>query len=190
VEEFTEIFESESREIYARRHEIVKSLDLRPGMAVADVGAGTGLFMELFAEAVGVNGKLYAVEVAPKFIEHLQARARKGGLHQVEVVAGEDRSARLPSNSVDLVFLCDTYHHFEYPESMLASLHRALRPRGRLVVVDFEKIPGSSQEWVLEHVRAGRAQVSAEIADAGFVFEHQRGVDGLVENYVLEFRRP
>jgi len=190
VEEFVGIFENESREIFSRRHEIAKKLELGPGMAIADIGAGTGFFAELFAESVGAAGRVYAVEVSPRFLDHLRQRARDRGFKQIEVVEGGERSVRLEDASIDVAFLCDTYHHFEYPQAILASLHRALRPGGRLVVVDFEKIEGTSQEWILEHVRAGRQAVSAEIVKAGFAKDRQIHVDGMIENYMLQFRRP
>jgi len=73
---------------------------------------------------------------------------------------------------------------------MLDSIRGALRPGGRLVVVDFEKIEGASQKWILEHVRAGRQAVSTEIVSAGFTMDQQMHVDGMTENYMLQFRRP
>ncbi len=190
VAEFTGIFETESREIFSKRHQILESLELRPGMAVADVGAGTGLFLELFADALGPTGRLYAIDIAPGFVGHLRERARKEGLDRVEVILGQDRSVELPEHSVDLVFLCDTYHHFEFPRAMLASIQQALRPGGKLVVIDFERIPAVTRDWLLEHVRASKTEVTIEIADSGFVFEEELQVEGLEENYVLRFRRP
>jgi FkbM family methyltransferase len=190
VDDWVEIFESASREVFARRHEIARKLELKPGTAVADIGAGTGFFTEIFAESVGAEGRVYAVEVSPKFLDHLRKRARQRGFRQIEVVEGGERSARLKDASIDVAFVCDTYHHFEYPQAMLQSLHRALRPGGRLVIVDFEKIEGTTQSWVLEHVRAGRQDVSAEIERAGFTMDQQMQIDGMTENYVLQFRRP
>jgi SAM-dependent methyltransferase len=190
AEKWVEIFESESREVFARRREIAKKLELRPGTAVADIGAGTGFFAEIFAELVGAEGRVYAVEISPNFLDHLRQRARKREFRQIEVVEGGERSARLEDASIDVAFLCDTYHHFEYPQDMLASLHRALRPGGRLVVVDLEKSKDTSPKWVLEHVRAGREGVSAEIVGAGFTLDQRVHVDGMTENYMLQFRRP
>jgi ubiquinone/menaquinone biosynthesis C-methylase UbiE len=139
---------------------------------------------------VGAEGRVYAVEVSPRFLDHLRRRAREPGFGQIEVVEGGDRSARLKDASIDVAFLCDTYHHLEHPQAMLASLHRAIRPGGRLVVVDFEKIEGTSQRWVLEHVRVGKEGVSAEIVNAGFTMDQQVQIDGMTENYMLQFRRP
>src|SRR5690606_28394541 len=97
--------------------------------------------------------------------------------------------SRLPKASIDVIFVCDTYHHFSHPESTLASLHRALRPGGRLVVVDFERIPGVSREWLLDHVRAGKEVFRAEIEAAGFVLDREVEIAGLEENYCLTFTR-
>ncbi len=181
-------FESEGREIFEQRHAIVAALDLKPGMVVADVGAGSGVMTLLFAEKVGAGGTAIAQDIAPEFLHGIEQRARQAGLTQVRTQLGGDRDAHLPANSVDLVFTSDTYHHFEYPQAMLASLHTALKPGGRLIVIDYEKIPGRSSPWILSHVRADRATVTAEITAAGFVLKRSR--DFLRENYFLEFRKP
>jgi ubiquinone/menaquinone biosynthesis C-methylase UbiE len=190
VARFAEVFETESREVFAQRHAIVAALELEPGMAVADVGAGTGAFLGPLAATVGPDGRVWAVDISPRFVEHLRTRAARDGLSQVRVVRATDRSAELPDGSVDVVFICDTYHHFEYPLETLASLHRALRPGGALVVVDFEREPGVSREWILDHVRAGKLTFVREIEAAGFRLEREIEGLGLKDNYVLRFRRP
>ena len=182
-------FEGESREIFVHRHRIVRHLDITPGMAVADIGAGTGLFLELLARQTGRDGKVYAVDIAPKFVSFLEKRSREKGLPQVEAVLCKRDSVELAEASIDLAFVCDTYHHFEYPRSTLATIHHALRPGGRLVVVDFERLPTQSRKWVLNHVRAGKKVFTAEIEAAGFLLEDEVVVNGLRENYLLRFRR-
>lgn len=182
------VFEHERREIYAQRHAIVAALELKPGMAVADVGAGTGFMTLLFAEKVGSGGTAIAQDIAPEFLRGIAARARQAGLTQVKTVLGTPHDARLPRAVLDLIFTSDTYHHFEYPQAMLASLYSALKRGGRLVVIDYEKIPGRSSPWVMQHVRADRETVMREITAAGFVFE--RAHDLLHDNYFLVFRKP
>jgi len=190
VERFVGIFEGESREVSVQREHIVKALDVSSGMAVADIGAGTGLFLPDFDRRVGSEGRVYAVEISPKFLEHLRARSAREKLARVEVVEGLENSVALPAASVDIAFVCDTYHHFEYPQSTLESLYTAIRPGGSLVILDFERIPDKSRAWVLEHVRAGKEVFRREIESAGFRFEREVPVEGLKENYVLRFRRP
>lgn len=188
VDAMVKRFETESREIFARRSAIARAVGLKPGGAVADIGAGTGFFVDFFAQDVGPQGRVYAVEIAEPFVERLQARAAARGQTQVQAVLCSDHDTMLPAGSVDAVFTCDTYHHFEYPQATLASIHRALRPGGEFVVVDFERIPGKSREWILGHVRCGKEQVIAEVTAAGFTLVGEVPV-GLQENYVLRFRR-
>ena len=189
VSRWTELFETESRELFRAREAIVNALGLQPGNAIGDIGAGTGLFVGPFARAVGSAGTVYAVDISPRFVTHLRERARREGLDRVRVIQSSETSAALPEASLDLAFLCDVYHHFTYPQTMLADLHRALRPGGVLVVIDFERIPGTSRDWIVEHVRAGKAEFIREIESAGFRLEKELRVPGLVENYVLRFRR-
>jgi len=187
VAEYQQRFEGESREIFAQRARIAALAEVRDGMAVADVGAGTGLFTFLFAPRVGPRGKVYAVDIAPKFVDHVRRLAAQRELGQVEAVLCGEHSVDLNPASVDLVFVCDTYHHFEYPRSTMASIHSALRPGGALVVVDFIRIPGVSRQWVLDHVRAGQEVVTQEIEAAGFRKLRDEATPFLRENYVMRF---
>lgn len=190
VTEYQGRFETESREVFALRHEILAALDIGSGDDVADIGAGTGVYTQLFSEAVGGKGQVYAVELAPNFIAHLTGRKNDESWKNVDIVTCTDRSAELERNSIDLAFVCDTYHHFEFPMNTLASLRKALRPGGRLVVIDFERIPGVSDPWILDHVRAGRETFVAEILRAGFTLEGELDQVPLEENYMLVFRSP
>lgn len=189
VEQWVQRWEVESREIYSERAKIVEALELKEGMRVADVGAGTGLFVELLSKAAGKEGRVYAVDIAPRFVEHIKERAKVTGLSNVEPILSTEQSVSLPAASVDVVLLCDTYHHFSEPAIMLRSIHQALRPGGRLVVVDFERIPGQSREWVLNHVRGGKDVFKAEIEAAGFAFSDEVAIEGFRENYLLRFQR-
>jgi ubiquinone/menaquinone biosynthesis C-methylase UbiE len=190
VGHYVEVFEGESREVFVQRERIVEALALSSGMTLADIGAGTGLFLPDFDREVAPRGRVYAVEISPKFLEYLRERSEREGLDRVEVVEGLEDSVALPAASVDLAFVCDTYHHFEYPRSTLDSLYTAIRPGGSLVILDFERIPGESSDWALEHVRAGKQVFREEIESAGFRFEREVHVEGLKENYLLRFRRP
>lgn len=189
IDEWVNRFEVESREIYTARVAIADAAGVALGADMADVGAGTGLFLELFAERVGSSGTVYAVDISPRFVEHLTERVRAGGLDAVEVRLCSERSVELPEGSIDLAFLCDVYHHVEFPRSTMGSIHAALRPGGELVVVDFERIPGVSREWILDHVRAGKDVVIAELESFGFELVEEVAIPGLEENYFTRFRR-
>jgi len=182
-----ERFESSGREVYDQRHKIVAALDLRPGMTVADIGAGTGLFTLLFASAVGPQGKVFAEDISSVFIRNVARRAKGQGMNNVVTITGSDQDVMLPAEAIDIAFICDTYHHFEYPNDMLASIHRAIKPGGILVVIDFQKRPHVSSDWVMNHVRADKEMVTKEIEAAGFALIGQE--KWLHDNYFLRFRR-
>lgn len=189
LEEWLSRFEVESREVFHERERIVERMRLRRGEVVADVGSGTGAFVEPISRRVGPTGQVLAVDIVPTFIEHIRERSVEHHLANVTAVLAVDRSATLPPASVDAVFICDTYHHFEYPGDMLASIHRGLGPRGRLYIVDFERIPGVSREWIMNHVRLSREQVIEEVEHAGFKLVRHHDTPFLAENYLIEFRR-
>lgn len=181
------IFERDGREVWDRRDDIVAALNLKQGAIVADVGAGTGFFALMFAQEIGQGGRVYAVDITPNFVESIRTRAKGMGYRNVIGVVNIPRSVMLPVRSVDQVFISDTYHHFEYPESMLASIHAALRPGGKLVVIDFKRIPGVSIPWVIKHVRAGEETVLHEIGQAGFTLVERK--DFMKTQYFLSFRK-
>lgn len=189
VESFIGRFEVESREIYSARHEVITALELQPGMRVADIGAGTGFYSVAMAQAVGKLGCVYAVDLAPKFVEHIRTISKNLGQDNVTPVLCDEDSVRLPAESVDVAFSSDVYHHFEYPARTLDSIHRALKSGGRMIVIDFEKIEGVSRAWTIDHVRANKETVIEEIQAAGFAFVGEKKIEGFEENYFLEFRK-
>ncbi|MEZ6118052.1 MAG: methyltransferase domain-containing protein [Pirellulaceae bacterium] len=189
IKEWIERFEVESREVFGNRDRVLAAMQLQPGMVVADVGAGTGAFTRVFSKAVGPNGWVYAVDISPKFLEHISSKSAEEKLGNVSAVFGSATSINLPPASVDVVFICDTYHHFEYPESTLASINKALKPGGKLVLIDFERIPGKSREWTLSHVRAGKDVFRQEVEAAGFALQEEVKVEGFEENYFLRFQK-
>ncbi len=189
VEEFLGRFEIESREIYAHRQKILEACELKPGQTVADIGAGTGLFTRLFAQAVGPEGRVIAVDIAQKFLDHIQKTCRETNIANVDTLLCQADSSNLPANSVDVVFICDTYHHFEFPQKTMASIFQAVKPGGRLVVIDFRRIHGESTDWVMNHVRAGQEVFEAEISEAGFQKSNEKQAL-LKENYFVVFKKP
>ncbi len=190
VEDFIKRFEIESREVFSCRKQILAAVQLEPGMAVADVGAGTGLYMAAFSNAVGKDGKVYAIDISPNFVKHLRERAKQEKLGNVDVVLCSDHDVNLRPSSVDRVFICDVYHHFEYPDSSLASIYAALRVGGQLILVDFNNDgQGERGEWLKNHVRAPKEVFKQEVIDAGFKFVEEVTIDGFQENYLLRFAK-
>lgn len=180
-------FESAGREVYDQRHKIVSALAVKRGQSVADIGAGTGLFTWLFSEKVGRTGKVYAIDISDKFIERIRKDARQRGLDNITGIINTQDKLSLPNQSIDLAFICDTYHHFEKPDVMLQKTHGALKQYGRLVVIDYKKQNGVSSEWVMQHVRADKDRVIHEISAQGFRLVKE--FDILKANYFLVFEK-
>lgn len=187
VTQWRGVFEREGREIWDRREDIVSQLRLTQGQAVADIGAGTGFFTLLMAQEVGATGKVYAVDIARNFVDAAVARAREAGLDNVAGVVNDQNSVKLPPNSIDMAFISDTYHHFEFPKSTLRSIYAALKPGGDMVIIDFIRDPEVSSSWVHSHVRAGEREVIAEVEASGF--ELVEDLDFLQTQYYLRFRK-
>lgn len=155
-------FEGEGRDVVKKKDAILAACLLKPGMTVADIGAGTGLFTRLMAPKIA-PGRLYAVDINKPFVEHILASCREKNLANVTGVVCPQDSTGLAAQSIDLAFLCDTYHHFEFPHRTLASIYAALRPGGKLVLLDFDKAGAMK-----DHVRADKKSVIAEVQGSGF----------------------
>ena len=189
VERMIDRFENETREVFSLREAIVAAAGVEPGDIVADVGAGTGAFLEPLVAAVGDEGHVVAVEISIRFVEHLRQVADEAGYDNVTAVYSSFTSATLPPGSVDRMIVIDTYHHFEDYEAMLASMLAALRPGGIMTVVDFDRTP-EAREWIQGHVRASKETFRKEIEAAGFEFIEELKLEGMEENFLLRFRRP
>lgn len=130
----------------ARREvpELMTLMGLTPGAVVADVGAGFGAWTVEFARAVGPSGRVYATEIGPAQLASLRAYPAREGVTNVTAVEGGISSANLPAGCCDAVFVRDAFHHFTQPAAMIKSLAAALKPGGRLVIVDFPPRPNST----------------------------------------------
>ena len=178
-------FERPGREVYDRREEIVQALQLKAGMDVADIGDVTGFYSLLFAQKVGNSGRLYDVDIKDDFVRNIKSRAAESKLENIHAIISEYKDTCLDENSIDLAFVCNTYHHFEYPQAMLTSMRRALRNGGTLVIIDYRKQPATSSPWVMSHVRPDKQTVINEIEQAGFKLQSEPMM--LAENYFLSF---
>jgi ubiquinone/menaquinone biosynthesis C-methylase UbiE len=116
---------------------VLNALDLKPGMAVADIGAGTGYYSWRMAQRVGAGGTVYAVDIQPEMIKLLELQMSRRGAGNVKAVLGTLTDPGLPPAGIDLALMVDVYHELEYPYEMLAAVVRALKPGGRLAFVEF-----------------------------------------------------
>jgi len=189
VDSMVDRFESEGREAFDLREAIVAASGIQPGDVVADIGAGTGAFLDPLIAAVGETGHVVAVEISIRFVEHLRQVADEAGYDNVTAVFSSYTSATLPPASVDKIVVIDTYHHFDDFESMLASMLAALRSGGEMTVVDFDRRE-DSREWIQGHVRVPKQTFREEIEAAGFEFVEEAVIDGMEENFLFRFRKP
>lgn len=177
--------ERPEREREERPDLLIEALELKHGMHVADIGAGTGYHALRMAGRVGSTGRVHAVDVQPEMLEKLAAKARAAGVSNVVGVLGTERSAQLQPGSVDLALMVDVYHEFEFPFEMMESICRAVKPGGRVVFVEFRaedpKVPIKAVHKMSE------AQVLKEMAD--LPLRHVRTVGTLPWQHVLIFER-
>lgn len=144
----------------------VKLLALKPGMAVADIGAGSGYYTERLSKEVGPSGKVFATEVQLGMLRLLEIRKKQKQLVNVEVVRGGMDVTGLSANSVDLALMVDVYHEFSKPVEMLADLMRALKPGGRVALVEYRKEDPNVP--ILEDHKMTEKQIIRELTAAGF----------------------
>ena len=178
--------EREEREKEERTDLLLRELALKPGMVVADVGAGTGYIARRMATEVGGQGAVYAVDVQPEMIEMLKALSSKAKLAQIKPVLGTASDVKLPSASVDLAVMVDVYHELEFPREVLSSLVRAMKPGGRIVFVEYRAEDANVPIKALH--KMSEVQVKREAAVVGLTWE--RTASGLPWQHVVIFRKP
>lgn len=150
------------------------ALGLGPGMRVADVGSGSGYFTFHLAARVGPTGKVYAVDIDDGDLGKIRRRAKADGLTQIETVLGARDDPRLPPESVDVILVVNAYHEMRAYEQMLAGMYRALKPGGRLGLIEAEDEPGQSRETYYGRHRMPAGLVQEDAARAGLRFVEER----------------
>jgi ubiquinone/menaquinone biosynthesis C-methylase UbiE len=131
--------EDPKREAYQKPHEVIMALGLRAGEIIADIGAGSGYFAFRLSQHVGEKGRVYAVDVSPDMILHINRRIRELQVNNVISVLAEPDDPLLGDRSVDRFFFCDSWHHIENQTQYLSLMKRMLKPKGEVVMIDFHK---------------------------------------------------
>lgn len=165
---------------------VVEALGLTPGMAVADLGSGSGYFTRRFVAAVTGSGKVYAVDVEPEMLEYVKAsldHAHKP--YSVEFILAGPDSPRLPRESVDLIFVCNVAHHLENRATYFSTVISALKQGGRVVIIDFHPDERSGNLGFPKRHLVPRETIVAEMAEAGYRLLREHGF--LAKQYFLEF---
>jgi precorrin-6B methylase 2 len=176
----------EERDVEEEPDRAIDALDLRAGQTVADIGAGSGYMSVRMAKRVGPTGRVYAEDIQPQMIELLKQRLAKEQVANVIPVLGLIDDPRLPESSIDLMLLVDVYHEFSEPQKMLRGMRAALKPGGRLVLLEYRK-EDPTVPIRLEH-KMTVSEAKLEVEAEGFTLSK---VDGrLPRQHILIFTKP
>ena len=157
------------REAEEQPEKALDALNLKPGMVVADIGAGVGYMSLRMAKRVGPSGKVYANDLQPEMLAKLRENAAKSNMNNVVTVLGDVADPKLPPNTMDLVLLVDVYHEFSQPQQMLWKIRETLKPDGRLVLLEY-RAEDPNVPIIAEH-KMTVAQVKTELEAEGFVLQ-------------------
>jgi ubiquinone/menaquinone biosynthesis C-methylase UbiE len=176
----------EEREREEQPEKAIAQFNLKPGMMVGDVGAGTGYYSIRMAKLIGPTGIVYANDIQPGMLDKLHERAAAANVANVVTVLGSETDPKLPAGKLDLVVLVDVYHEFSRPQRMLEGIRDSLKPGGRLVLLEYRK-EDPSVPIRPEH-KMSVDEVKAEVTPEGFRFE--KVVDKLPWQHIIFFRKP
>jgi SAM-dependent methyltransferase len=175
AEKWAKVFDDPERDAWQKPHEVIRALAPKPDAIVADIGAGTGYFSVRFAHMLP-KGRVYGVDTEPDMVRYLAERANKAGLKNVTALAGAPDDPRLPEPA-DLIVLVNVYHHVENRERYFRRLQKALKPGGRLAVIDFRMDspvgPPRSARIEPERVKAELKRAGYELAQEHAFLPHQ-----------------
>ena len=174
--------EREEREMEENTSLLLKNLAVKPGMVVADIGAGSGYHSALLSKMVG-TGKVFAVDVEPEMIAYLNARIKQEKLSRIVPVLSTEQKVSLPENTIDMMLLVDVYHEFSFPYEMALSMRAALKPGGKLVLVEFRAEDPAVPIKTIH--KMSEAQAIKEFKAAGFAFD--KNIDNLPWQHCMVF---
>jgi len=157
------------RDAVQKPGKLVREMGVKPGMTVADIGTGIGYMLPALSHAVGTGGKVVAEDIFEDFLQGARQRVQQARLENVTFVKGTETDPNLPAGQVDLAMALDVYHHFDYPDKMLAAISRSLKPGGRLVIVEYYKRPEAMPNGrAMTHIRLDMPDVIKEVEANGF----------------------
>lgn len=177
--------EREERQKEERTDILMKALDLKPGMVVADIGAGTGYLSRRMASAVAANGKVLAVDVQPEMVRMLKRLAQQKGLSNIVPSLGTEKDVSLPAATVDLAIMVDVYHELAYPFEVMQSIIRALKPGGQLVFIEYRAEDANVPIKTLHKMSEAQVRREAEVHALAW----DRTVNSLPWQHMVVFRK-
>jgi len=166
--EWIERLESPERIAGLKIDEVISRLNLKPGMIVADIGAGTGVFSRPFARAVAPGGRVFAVDIDQGLLDYAAQRAQQENIEDLEPVLGKFDDPNLPIHAIDLVFFHDVLHHIEHRETYLKALATYIRPAGRIALIEMDEHAPQTPHRDQKELVLSRAQVDQWMAALGF----------------------
>jgi ubiquinone/menaquinone biosynthesis C-methylase UbiE len=176
--------ERDERDLEENTSLLLKNLAVKPGMVIADIGAGSGYHSALLSKMVG-SGKVFAIDVEPEMIAYLNERIKKEKLSHIIPVLSTEQKLSLPENTVDMMLLVDVYHEFSHPYEMALSMRAALKPGGKLVLVEFRsedpKVPIKTIH------KMSLVQAIKEFKAVGFKFD--KNIDNLPWQHCMVFTK-
>ena len=153
---------------------VLSKLDLQPGMVVADIGAGSGLFSRPLAKRVAPAGKVYAVDIQQDLLNHINQRDKDENIGNIQTVLGEYDDPKLPARDVDLAFINDVLHHIQHRAAYLKALATYMKPGGRIAIIEMDKNDPKTSHRNQPELLVAREEITQWMSDAGFklVQEH------------------
>jgi ubiquinone/menaquinone biosynthesis C-methylase UbiE len=175
----------ESREREEDCQKLLEALHVKPGSVVCDIGCGNGFYTLQLARLVGEKGRVLAVDIQPEMLRMLGERAKEAGVANLELIHGTPSDPRLPEGGVDLILLVDVYHEFSHPPEMLAAMHKALAPGGRVALAEF-RLEDPAVPIKLLH-KMSKKQIMKEFPANGFKLVEE--FDDLPWQHLMFFER-
>lgn len=174
ADEWVTTLEGPQRVAGQKIDEVVAGLALKPGMTVADIGAGSGLFSRPLAKAVGPAGKVYAVDIQKDLLDYVDKRDKEENIRNVRTVLGEFNDPKLPAKDVDVAFINDVLHHIQNRAAYLKALGTYIKPSGRIAIIEMNKDDPNTPHKAQPELLVGRDEILKWMSDAGFklVQEH------------------
>lgn len=179
--------ERDNREQEERLTLLVESLKLKPGMAVADIGAGSGVLTLMMAHEVGETGTVFAVDIQQEMLDRLSDKLNNLDVKNVQLVRGTAKSPKLEPESVDLAVMVDVYHEFEFPWEMLRELSSAMKPGGRIAFVEYRKEDPEVPIKLVHKMMEKQVRREAERPEFGLTWKETIGV--LPRQHIVVFER-